>query len=89
MKRVTIAGVRQQALRPQMDGLYSPSLPKMPLTGRAMCVIRPGQGQKVTGLGGSQAKTNKQYSGQILANLGGGAAERALTQQFRSAVVND
>ena len=34
---------------------------KMPLTGRARSgVVRPDQGQKVTGLGGSQAKTNKQ-----------------------------
>jgi len=31
--------------------------------------MRPDQGQKVTGLGGSQAKTNKQYSGQIQAIL--------------------
>ena len=42
---------------------------KMPLTGRAKGVMRPDQGQKVTGLGGSQAKTKKQYSGQIQAIL--------------------
>jgi hypothetical protein len=42
----------------------------MPLIGRARSgVVRPDQGQKVTGLGGSQAKTNKQYSGQIQAIL--------------------
>jgi hypothetical protein len=45
-------------------------IPKMPLIGRARSgVVRPDQGQKVTGLGGSQAKTNKQYSGQIQAIL--------------------
>src|SRR6202040_3118198 len=45
-------------------------IPKMPLIGRARRgVVRPDQGQKVTGLGGSQAKTNKQYSGQIQAIL--------------------
>ena len=43
-----------------------------PLIGRARSgVVRPDQGQKVTGLGGSQAKTNKQYSGQIQAILAG------------------
>ena len=43
---------------------------KCPLIGRARSgVVRPDQGQKVTGLGGSQAKTNKQYSGQIQAIL--------------------
>jgi len=47
-------------------------IPKMPLIGRARSgVVRPDQGQKVTGLGGSQAKTNKQYSGQIQAILAG------------------
>ena len=62
----------------------------MPLVGRARSgVVRPDQGQEVTGLGGSQAGITQQYSGQILANLGGGAAERALTRQFRPAVVND
>ena len=44
----------------------------MPLIGRARSgVVRPDQGQKVTGLGGSPAKTNKQYSGQIQAILAG------------------
>ena len=43
---------------------------KMLLIGRARSgVVRPDQGQEVTGLGGSQAKTNKQYSGQIQAIL--------------------
>jgi hypothetical protein len=47
-------------------------IPKMPLIGRARSgVVRPDQGQKVTGLGGSPAKTNKQYSGQIQAILAG------------------
>jgi hypothetical protein len=47
-------------------------IPKMSLIGRARSgVVRPDQGQEVTGLGGSQARTNKQYSGQIQANLGG------------------
>ena len=44
----------------------------MPLIGRARSgVVRPDQGQEVTGLGGSQARTNKQYSGQIQAILAG------------------
>jgi hypothetical protein len=42
---------------------------KMPLIGRACCVMRPDQGQKVTGLGGSQARITQQYSGQIQAIL--------------------
>src|ERR1700724_1209485 len=64
-------------------------IPKMPLIGRARSgVVRPDQGQKVTGLGGSQARTNKQYSGQIQAILAAAAPSEPLTQQFRSAVVN-
>jgi hypothetical protein len=44
---------------------------KMKDTSMAGCADTafPDQGQKVTGLGGSQAKTNKQYSGQIQAIL--------------------
>jgi hypothetical protein len=46
----------------------------MPLISRARSgVVRPDQGQKVTGLGGSQAKTDKQYSGQIQAILAAAA----------------
>jgi hypothetical protein len=44
-----------------------------PLTGRAKCVMRPGQGQS-QGLGGNQAGINKQYSGQSWRLAGGASA---------------
>ena len=61
----------------------------MPLIGRARSgVVRPDQGQKVTGLGGSQAKTNKQYSGQIQAILAAAPpSEQNILQSTRKTFV--